>query len=86
MSKVLTTPLKIEKKVPIPTRRRENSAYEEVMRKLEVGDSFRVELSNTPASFQAIAARIANSIGIKVTVRSVKEDGVGYWRIWRIED
>jgi len=69
--------LKIDKGIPMPAR---STGAAAVFRKLEIGDSvFSTEWNRAGLSNQA------KQVGIKITMRSVTEDGVKGVRVWRVE-
>ena len=85
----LITSSPIEKGYPIPELRKENPNQEiaEFLKKLEVGDSFAVTLSDTRVlnSIAATCHGWAKKIGIKLATRTLKDERgrkVGM-RVWR---
>ncbi len=76
--------LKIDKGIPVPIRGvSKNTGIVDVLRKLEVGDSFRVATKNVGLSFQASVYKYALRVGIRVTTRLEREGTDTYFRIWR---
>ena len=69
-----TSGIKIEKGIPISQRR--GSGITEVMRKMDIGDSFVVDCS----ARNGIGA-LAKNAGIKTTTRTID----GKVRVWRIK-
>ena len=67
---------KVEKKIPIP-QGREQGAKGDVLKKMNVGDSIKVESYGIATGFYA-AGRL---IGLKVTVREI--GSTGKYRVWR---
>jgi len=67
---------KIEKNIPLPASQRKGKFA--LLEEMEVGDSFHVADVTAPAGIYSKA----ESLGIKVTVRSVT---MGGFRVWRIE-
>mgnify|MGYP003626135260 FL=1 len=67
---------KIEKNIPLPASQRKGKFA--LLEDMEVGDSFHVSDVTAPAGIYSKA----ESLGIKVTVRSVT---MGGFRVWRIE-
>jgi len=67
---------KIEKNIPLPASQRKGKFA--LLEDMEVGDSFHVSDVTAPAGIYSKA----ESLGIKVTVRSVT---MGGFRVWRIK-
>lgn len=76
--------IKIDKDIPPPNGRRgRRPELRDVLKKLEVGDSFFYpDMSD---SFRGNCYWRAAYAGIKVTVRRVRENEVEGVRIWRVE-
>jgi ribosomal protein L13E len=80
----------IEKNIPIPKagrgRPRAFTPYMEMMKQMEVGDSFTAKGENL-SSLQSSLRQTAQQLGIRVTIRRLTndEDTVGEIRVWRIE-
>ena len=75
--------LKIEKNIPIPCIKRKKTILNELLPKLEVGDSFVVSKKK-----YANITRASNKHGIKIISRSVTEhplDKGDFVRVWRVE-
>ena len=72
---------KIEKNIPLPASQRKGKFA--ILEDLEVGDSFHVADVTAPAGIYSKA----ESLGIKVTVRSMPRNSttMGGFRVWRIE-
>lgn len=72
----------IEKNVPLTnTRSRRGSKYD-VIKDMDIGDSFLMEKSDSSSArgFQSYITQIANYLGVKVKTRTV-EGGVRVWRV-----
>jgi hypothetical protein len=69
---------KIEKNIPLPASQRKGKFA--LLEDMEVGDSFHVSDVTAPAGIYSKA----ESLGIKVTVRSILHHNGGF-RVWRIE-
>ena len=69
---------KIEKNIPLPASQRKGKFA--LLEDMEVGDSFHVSDVTAPAGIYSKA----ESLGIKVTVRSILHPSGGF-RVWRIE-
>lgn len=70
--------IKIEKNVPIPEKgKRSLSGISDVMRDMEIGDSFSTDPSKRPNLFS-----IAKKLGIKISTRLEEGD----LRVWRVEE
>jgi hypothetical protein len=78
--------IQIEKNVPMPESRgpRGYGAYREVMKKLEVGDSFIAEGSKM-TTLQSAIRQAAKRANINITVRREGEEGCKI-RVWRTPD
>lgn len=78
--------MKIDKNVPLPESRGRKRAitYGDVMKKLEVGDSF-VAVGEKMGSVQSAVRQAAKRAGIKITARREGTEGVKL-RVWRVGD
>lgn len=73
--------IKIEKGIPVPLRRRgREPLYEEVLKKLEIGDSFVVKDKNIAKYVRLVST--AKKTGVRITTRTIEGGKV---RIWRYE-
>jgi hypothetical protein len=76
--------IKIDKDVPLPVHPGGmQTKYAPAVRALEVGDSFWLPKDSVGKGFPGAIRNLALTIGIKTTTRSVEQDGVKGWRVWR---
>ena len=72
----------IQKGIPIPRQRPPTSAYQDVIDRLEIGDSFLV-VTDKQSSVVVLAHKCALRSQKTVTTRRVVEDGQKGVRVWR---
>ena len=77
----MTDKIKIEKNIPIPTTFRPSTKYGAIVDKMEVGDSVAVE----GATVRSCLYAAMKTAGYKAVTRKIKNQGLGVYRIWRIE-
>ena len=77
----MTDEIKIEKNIPIPTTFRPSTKYGAIVNKMEVGDSVAVKGRNCRSSLYAAM----KTAGYKAVTRKISNQGLGVYRIWRIE-
>lgn len=70
--------VKIEKDVPIPKPKAAFGVWPEILKQMNIGDSFAVD--DDPNSTNV--RRAAKGMGMKVAVRKLEKGG---WRVWRVE-
>lgn len=76
-------PIEIEKDIPIPESNTAGRPAKYPLARMEVGDSFVVDLETN--KYQSIKSAIhasANRQGIKACIRTINDNQV---RVWRIE-
>jgi len=74
----------IQKNIAIPTvSRASTSKIRDDLSKLEAGDSFFLAAKTTNQAHSTFSP-VAKTLGFKLTVRSVEEDGVCGVRVWRV--
>jgi len=66
--------IKIEKKVPLPSRGRNN--YRLVYEQMEPGDSFKIQKNQYQAALMA-----ARRLGLKITTRKIDEGSLRVWLV-----
>lgn len=76
--------IQIEKGIPLPEvrRRQPKNPYGEVMRQMEIGDSFACEGSKFN-TLQGVIRAAAKKAGIAITVRREGKEGCKL-RVWRV--
>lgn len=78
--------IKIDKNVPVPDRTgNTGSKFAHAVRALQVGDSFWLPKDSVGKGFPGAVRNLSLAIGIKTALRTVEQDGVASWRVWRIE-
>jgi hypothetical protein len=79
--------MKIEKNIPVPEGRgrKRSITYVDLMRQMEIGDSFLAERGKM-GSIQSAVRQAANRAGIKITARLEGEKDDQRLRVWRIEN
>jgi len=69
--------VKIDKNVPIPLARYGQRVRDDVMSKLEIGDSFVVENNKEACNWY----QSARKVGIKLARRKMKDESFRMWRV-----
>jgi len=76
--------IKIDKGVPVPVHGGPTTKYAPAVRSLEVGDSFWISKNDVGNGFPGAVRNLSIAIGIKTVIRTVEQNGVKGWRVWRI--
>lgn len=78
--------IKIDKDIPVPITISSGDKYASAVRSLKIGDSFWIPKTSVGAGFPGAVRNLSIAIGIKTTTRTVEQEGVKGWRVWRIAD
>lgn len=78
--------IKIDKDIPVPVRPGGVvTKYAPTVRALNIGDSFWIPKNSVGTGFPAALRRLSTIIGIKTVIRTVTENQIEGWRVWRVE-
>lgn len=76
----MADPIKVEKGIPMPTRRRYGS-WGVTLKSMAIGDSFEIPNNNSAAAVY----KAAKTAGIEIATRTYLRGGQTWRRVWRVK-
>ena len=75
---------KIERGVPIPKLGGRSYVVMDLLRAMNVGDSFWIPATQVAGSFHSSMHKSAKRLGMRVMIRSTEEEDIDGYRVWRV--